>query len=349
MKAMTLIRIGILGVFAAAAANMAWAQSLIKDNWCEPISPQHTEGPAAYLFTVGYVRYDLISGSFKELDKKVKAWKNPDCVWNDGRPIMFALLAGYSEAFDDLSDWSAGAIRVEKLRKEYPRTNFAALAEAQYWVSYAWNARGTGYSSSVTKEGWKLFNQRLEKAEAILIESKPYADDLPGWYELMMRVQKYLGRPANEIDKVFIEGTEKFRKYFRLHTTMGLFMLPKWGGNWDMFDRLVKWSVDKTKEAYGISLYARLYMFAHAELQEGEDLFKVTKASWPQMRRGFEDLMKLTPKSIWNLNSFAAFSCMAGDKKTYLVLRKKIGVNTIEQAWEAVSLDLCDRKYGHAG
>ena len=66
------------------------------------------------------------------------------------------------------------------------------------------------------------------------------------------------------------------------------------------------------------------------------------------MKLGFEDMMVRHPKSKWNLNNFAKFACMAGDSKTFLVLRKQIGKGVIDAAWpKNTSLDLCETKFGY--
>ena len=67
------------------------------------------------------------------------------------------------------------------------------------------------------------------------------------------------------------------------------------------------------------------------------------------MKVGFEDLMARHPKSNWNLNNFAKFACEAGDKKTFLALRRQIGKNVMGAAWQgSPNLDLCNEKFGYA-
>lgn len=320
----------------------------LKD-WCDSLGQGLEEGPAAHYYTQTYVADDLRNGHFMELAHKVAAWKKDYCYWNDGHPKMSALLMGYQRAFNKETDWSVNASRVSNLKKTYPQTDFAALAEAKYWIDYAWNARGNGFASSVTPDGWKLFRERMQIAEKVLTDSKSYASSLPGWYEQMIIVQNVLDRPEKDIDKTFIEGANKYKTYLPIYKAMGNYMYPKWGGSWEMYDNLVNWSVENTKATEGDSFYARLYIIAGSEMRAGEDLFKVTKASWAKMKKGFDDLIHRYPLSMWNLNNYAAFACRANDKKTFLILREKIGPNIIGQAWASdYSLDLCDHKLGYA-
>lgn len=283
----------------------------------------------------------------KRLEALVNDWNSASCVFEDGRPKLSALVWGYGRAFSDGVDWNKAFGRIQELKKNYPRGGFVALAEASYWINYAWNARGEGYASSVTPDGWKLFQQRMEKAEKTLIESKPYASSLPGWYEQMILVQSTLHRSELERDKTFLEGAQKFKTFFPIYFTMIGYLTPKWGGSWETIDNFVKWSVDNTRSELGDTLYARLYWSVTGQLVEDESLFKSTKATWPKMKKGFEDMQAQYPQSNWNLNNFAKFACQAGDKQTFLKLRKKIADKIDPAAWGKPSLDLCETKFGY--
>jgi hypothetical protein len=64
------------------------------------------------------------------------------------------------------------------------------------------------------------------------------------------------------------------------------------------------------------------------------------------MKRGFEDIIRRSPHSAWNINNFAAFACMAGDKQTFQSLRFRIGKTIMPDAWPSnYSLDLCEHKF----
>lgn len=340
--------------FKDAAAEMAAFQELAssrpipEDQRCQVIPGNPNDGPAALKMFELQVA-NLFWNSEAYLKRNVNDWNAPTCVLDDGRPRLGALLDGYGHAFSTESDWSKSLARVEHLKQKFPKEAFVALAEAQYWIDYAWNARGGGYASSVTDDGWKLFRERLEKAERVLLDTKSYSAQLPVWYAEMIIVQSALGRPEDERDSVFLEGVTRYPTYYENYFTMQNYLLPKWGGTWRTVDNMVKWSVEHTKATEGTSMYARLYWSALGNSDPEIKLFKDTFASWPKMKQGFEDLMARHPKSKWNLNNFAMFACMAGDKQTFLKLRTDIGHDVIEAAWpETTSLDLCEAKFGYA-
>lgn len=282
------------------------------------------------------------------LDGIASAWMKPECVWDDGRPMLAALDEGYGDAYDGQPDWSVSLSRVNELKKKFPGKAFVALAEADYWVNYAWSARGGGFASSVTPYGWQLFRERLEKAEKVLNDTRSYAAQMPGWYDDMITVQSALGRPIEERDNTFMEGARKFRTYYPIYFTMLDFLKPKWGGSWDAVDKLVEWSVDNTKETEGNSMYARLYWNASVEFPF-DGLFKHTRVSWPKMKQGFDDLMARHPRSKWNLNNYARFACLANDRSTFLALRNQIGKAVMIPAWSSKAfLEQCETKFGYS-
>ena len=182
-----------------------------------------------------------------------------------------------------------------------------------------------------------------------MIDIKPKASALPNWYELMIEIQSSLGRPASERQKTFVEGATRFKTYFPMYFSMENYLEPKWGGSWKAVDDFAKWSVNNTKGSEGQTMYARIYWLVAQGVTRDKNLFKDTLANWPMMKAGFEDLMKRHPKSKWNLNNFAAFSCLAGDKATFLSLRKQMNRDVLEAAWpDNNSLDLCEQKYSYA-
>jgi hypothetical protein len=329
------------------APAMAFFPVSQKNKGCNVPDRLPSDGPDA-MGAYSEVVKDYFWHDETSLDGIASAWMNPECILDDGRPMMTALDAGYEAAYDGQPDWSASLSRVNDLKKRFPGKAFVALAEADYWEAYAWNVRGGGMASSVTPDGWRLFKERLENAEKVLNDSRTYASQMPGWYNQMITVQSALDRPAEQRDRTFLEGARKFKIYYPTYFTMLNFLTPKWGGSWEAVDTLVQWSVDNTKETEGNSMYARLYWYASRDFPT-DGLFKETHATWPKMKQGFEDLMKRHPKSKWNLNNYAKFACIANDRNSFLKLRNRMGKDVLAVAWPSnYSLDLCEAKFGYA-
>jgi hypothetical protein len=73
-----------------------------------------------------------------------------------------------------------------------PKSITARVALAESYVSYAWDARGTGYSDTISDSGVKLFHHRLEKAKVILDSASALHNKCPEWYVAMQQVAQGL-------------------------------------------------------------------------------------------------------------------------------------------------------------
>jgi len=336
----------------ASQIAVAGIAPIPEEQRCKVLGDNANDGPMAMDMFSGWVAENLVaveSGGGDWLERDVNEWNKPTCVLDDGRPRLAALIPGYQMAFHSEKDWSKSLYRVNLLKEKYPNTAFSALAEVEYWIAYAWNVRGSGYASSVTPDAWRLFRERMEKAEQILINTKPYSAELPNWYGQMIIVQSALDRPLSERENVFLEGAKRYKTFLPIYFTMLNFMLPKWGGSWEVVDDFIKRSVEYTKKTEGNSMYARLYWAVFSGSGHSANFYRETPASWPKMKKGFEDLMVRYPKSSWNLNNFAKFACLAKDKKTFLLLRRQIDDRIIQAAWpQNISVDVCDHRFGYA-
>lgn len=92
-----------------------------------------------------------------------ESFSQPGCIFADGRPRLEVLYTAAYEGFLTNPDWVKNAAIVDYYKSKLPNHPLAVLIEAEYWRAHAWHARGTGYSSTVTKEGWMLFKERLSK------------------------------------------------------------------------------------------------------------------------------------------------------------------------------------------
>jgi hypothetical protein len=281
-------------------------------------------------------------------------WQSPKCVMAHGAPRMIALLKGYNRTFKSETDWSKSAARVKAIKDQYPKEPASALLEASYWSNYAWNARGNGMANTVSPDAWKLFYERLEKAEKVLIDSKGYASVYPGWYSLSISVKKQLGRPAPEVDKIFFEAMYRFRPQqgaTNIALEMMMYLLPKWGGNWDTVETMINWMTAHTREDLGTGIYSVLYENAITEeFRDVKIAFKETRVTWPRLKGSIQENIKRYPDSVSKKAELIVWSCAAEDYKTYAEARRTMRKEVFDKVeWSRnLSLEVCDIKAGLA-
>jgi len=284
---------------------------------------------------------------FDDLEKLLADWNNSKNRKADGKWKLVAFTNGLSMRFDN-GGWDADYQIIKHWRQKYPQSAGAAIAESLYWSRYAWNARGSGFADSVSEAGWKLFKDRIEKAGRILVESESYASNNPEWFAQFLMVAKAVSWPKESLLKLSAKATQRHPYYYPIYYATLQALSPAWGGDWKNTDDFIRQSSAQTKDQEGLALYARLYMAASAcaGCTEKFNLFRDTKASWPEMKKGFEDLIRQYPHSLWNLNKYASFACQAGDKTSYQAVRFRIGNNLIPGAWRSnYSTDLCDHQF----
>lgn len=211
---------------------------------------------------------------------------------------------------------------LRKWAKAVPGSRFRRLVEAIGWQRQAWVARGGGYASSVPGEAMTVFRERLALATRALEAAGPEGRDSPIWYWVALVVAGSSGQPAAALDALYEEAAGRFPSYHTIHYTRMNYVLPQWGGSYDAVDEFVRKVVERTRDKEGEAFYAWLYVDV-ARKTDG-DPFEVTRASWPRMKKGFEDMVARYPDA-WNRNLFATFACRARDKETTARLLAELG------------------------
>ncbi|MBX7229188.1 MAG: hypothetical protein K1X48_06250 [Burkholderiaceae bacterium] len=288
---------------------------------------------------------------FDKIEKDFQAWCSSTERFPDGQWKLIAFEYSFNLMFKTWKKWDDDRKRFEEWKVKNPTSAASALIEAIFWRTYAWNARGGGYASTVSKEGWELFRERMEKAKTVLTNSKNQAKSCPLWYSLMLDTLRDSGSPLVELETLYKEAAALFPEYHPIHFSMGSALSPRWGGNLERFDKFAREVVKITKQAEGYGLYARLYWTEDGPAPYTIQFPKGSKTpEWELMKSGFEDLMKRYPESTWNMNKFASFACRANDKATYLKLRQQLGTIIDSQLWPSgYSVDVCDYRFAKTG
>jgi hypothetical protein len=264
----------------------------------------------------------------------------------DGQWQLAVMFEGMGQNLDDFGkyggSWERYPRMFETWRTEYPTSSNAAVAEAVYWIAYAFYARGGDYAREVPRKAWETFRERLDRAKVILDDSESYEKANPHWHTEMIYLAFAQGRPLSEQTELF-EAAVKMEPYYYSHYlnyAMGL--TPKWGGNLGSFHRFVEDAVARTREKDGTSMYVRLYsLLAFVEWER--DPFTELGVSWPKLRQGFNDLLERYPNSKWNVAEYARFACRAGDGATFLRLMPQIAdKKEFTTPWQgAYTFDYC--------
>jgi hypothetical protein len=111
-----------------------------------------------------------------------------------------------------------------------PRSVTAHVAHADFLTDYAWHARGTGYSNKVTKEGWRLFAERLAKARESLEKSMDFKPKCPVWWRVWMTLAKGQGWSREDFEKLFQAAKAFEPQFWGYDVAKAQYLLPRWYG-----------------------------------------------------------------------------------------------------------------------
>jgi hypothetical protein len=323
-------------VILSLGAAPVWAQT--------PTQAEQNDGPLG-IANVGWeAQQDFAREQYAALDEMFERLANPAERLNDGRWRLAGIPSGIERFAQVYKTWDRMLEMIGDWRTQNPRSTAVDIVESMILRQAAWSARGGGYASSVTDEGWKLFRKRLQRAEAALLRSKDSSPKNPLWYHEYLAVALALDWDEAEYRALYKAAIHEFPDYQPFYSSMILYLSPRWHGSVEAVDAYIAEVVRQTPATQGKIMYARLY-WAFSD-DEGDDLalFEESGANWDDMKAGFEQLMKTFPDSGWTLNNYASFACRANDADTYRRLRKKID-RPEEAAWpDNFNVEVCDER-----
>ena len=276
---------------------------------------------------------------FAKLDRMYEEFLRDHLRATDGTWLVQAI----GDTFNDLG--SSNPALVDKAFAHWaaksPQSKLRPVAEAVLWQARAWAARGGGGASSVPGESMQIFRQRLVRATKALQDSEAVGKDSPLWYWAALIVAGSSGRPAEELDAIFEEAVKRFPTYQPLYYTRMNYLLPQWGGSWEQVDSFVRESAKRTQDTEGDAFYTWLYLDVGAKVWD--KLFTSTNVSWPEMKKGFQDMIARHP-DVWNRNVYATFACRVRDRETTATLLAQLGSSAALGAWSpGVTTESCRR------
>lgn len=267
---------------------------------------------------------------------------------------LWKLRSFYRGLADDIkvSDDQAYQARLAALGQWVQASSESVTARtvlAEVYYNYAWKARGNDYSNNWSDQARRVFEERLKKAQDLIVE----ADQLPTRCPEADLVRLWLGACLHwdqpRFDAAYRKAVELEPGYSPVHAARSWYLQPNWYGSDEDVVRAAEDAAQAAKDLGGMEYYARVLWNATDELDfHPDDLFSATPASWPKMRQGFLDMQKKYPQSFKNLNGFAHFACLAGDKETARSLFEQIGEHYDGREWRGGAGYLRWRRWAEA-
>jgi hypothetical protein len=268
---------------------------------------------------------------FGKLEVVTKGLRDERIGFYNGWPPMYEFYRRLAFETPDEGVWNRYIDSFSEWQSEYPQSPTPRIALANLFKDYAWMARGSGWSDSVTPEGWRLFGERLKKAQDILSKAEALpVQDAEAYYAQII-VARGLGLPKGDVEDAFRRGLAVNPEYLPIYSARAVYLLPKWYGEKGAWERFASESGDKRGGDDGDVLY--MFVVRSVAGEKGSELFKDPLVSYPRMKKGFLVSRSRYPQNTYELNSFCYFASISGDTEAASRMFDEIGGDYDESVW----------------
>jgi hypothetical protein len=202
------------------------------------------------------------------------------------------------------------------------------LLKGEAYIQMAWGARGSGYASTVTSDGWKTFTEDLSVAKKTLTKAwdrDPFDPRIP---LTMLTVELGLGEGRDQMEMWFARVMKLDPNNYDACNSKLWYLEPKWYGS---AEQMLNFGREcATNEDWGGHV-PLILMDAHRAIQ-AEFTPESDKAAywsqpvvWNDLQTSFDRFFELNPESISWYHNYAWFAYQAGQWSTFNQLLPKFG------------------------
>lgn len=278
------------------------------------------------------IRQLLAEQKFAELDCIADATRASKSQFAGGRWKLNVLYWAGKEPQGHATeeDWAAHLKTLRRWVSVRPKSITALVTLADAYTAYAWNARGTDYGDTVTRSGWKLFHERIEKARTILEEASHLKAKCPHWYVVMQLVALAENWDLVRETALLAQAVAFEPDYYYYYRGHANYLKPQWNGAEGDAERFAAQAADAVGGPKGDILYFQIATELICRCGSEPDLKLM---SWPRIRTGVIELEKQNGVSLVNLNLLAYMATRETDmvvaRNTFL----RIGDDWDQEMW----------------
>ncbi len=283
----------------------------------------------------------LVNEKFDDLDCIADSARSQKTKFPGGMWKLHILYQGLSKPQGHATeeDWRSHLERLNRWVSAKPDSITARVALAESYVSYAWEARGDGYSDSVSESGWRLFGERVDKAKEILEQASSLHTKCPEWYLTMQQIaqaQQWEIPKLTALLEQAISFEPAYYYYYRVHANL---LQPKWFGEEGDAEKFAQQAADRVGGTQGDILYFQIASHLICKCDAEPQLKEM---SWPRIQKGFAELEKQSGRSATNMNLLAYMAIKESDAAVANESFAGIGDKWDREIWDSQSyFDSC--------
>lgn len=259
------------------------------------------------------VRAQLIAGKYDEIDRTADAFRRDKSRWNGGKWKLKTLYEALDAPHETDKDTVDHLNHLRDWTQQRPESITARVALATSLKRWAWVARGSGTADKVTTEGWRLFNQRIGEAQAVLQGSEDMRTMCPQWYIEEMIVGLAQGWDAHQMEDLFERAVQFEPDYPYFYKERANYLLPKWYGSGQQATSFARDAADREGGDLGDYLYFEMAMVI-IKRGNGNITPMVQAMDWQRIQRGYQALQTMYGTSRDQKNAFAYMAYKFQDK-----------------------------------
>jgi len=279
----------------------------------------------------------LAAERFDELESKAEALRHGKPRFSSGAPVLFDFYEGLNPVSDHVARNERQRYHglLEKWMAQRPTSLTPRIPLIREQMALAWESRGEGWAGTVTTDGWTGFEARSTEGWRLGNEALRMKLQDPALYDVLLALGVGLDKPRSELESLFAKGIALDPGFDHLYVVMSRYLMPRWHGTPQEFERLASRAASVTKGTLGDGLYARVAAEGLL-LYGGGDFTTLSPAlPWGRLKGAFADLDRAFPDSSLIVNVFCALALRYGDVATARSLFERI-----DGHWSADSSDV---------
>jgi hypothetical protein len=274
-------------------------------------------------------KFDWLDTTANELQKSKARFPGGD--WKV-RKFYEALITPANGDNSPDSEWEELLSKLRKWVDLKPGSMTAQVALAGGLTGYGGKARGSGWASEVTKEGWKVHSERSDQAEKVLMAVEKNRMSCVNWYDAMHFVAKARGWGIDRYNHYFEEAVKLEPLYWDFYQDKAVYLLPRWYGKPGEWEQFAEEASNRIGGKEGNILYS-VVCWGIRRYYSSDEFFEKNKVSWERIKKGFVEREKIYGASYRYLNAFCLMAGAAGDRVTTRALLNRIGENWEPDFW----------------
>ncbi len=203
----------------------------------------------------------LINKKFDELTTTLEKATNARVQHRAGSELMDDLFGALSDPGDVTElNWTKRLALIEEWIAARPHSATPHLVLADFYVNYAWYARGSGWANQVKEWQWKQFRDRLYLSADQLQQALAFGPPSPEWFSIaqVSILGAGDGTDANLFNSVTRLANSFYPDYVTAYTNKVYYLQPRWYGKDQQWVEYAKKEADALAGDEGDKLYARM-------------------------------------------------------------------------------------------